>query len=554
MSRAHDYQRLPRTSLEAQDLCTDKADRAPASSWLGSLCTRLPGLKTLADRAVYTHYVTPRHKKRSIIRLVYWTIFSFPYVCLLLVIIASIFFPSYTHRPKHYDALRQRALASELPGRANPHNEKVFIAASLYEDHGELTSGAWGRSVLQLVDLLGPDNVHLSVYEDNASAEAKRAMTEFQAKAACMSCRASICTLPANPLPGNSSVVADNLDLSTLPRTTLPTGETRLKRIAFLAEVRNRALAPIDSNGVIFDKILYINDVNFDPIDAAQLLLSTNIDVSGRTNYAAACAVDFINPFKFYDRFATRDNDGRTTGLPFYPWFTNFGSATSRNDVLSGSDAVRVRSCWSGMVAYEAKWFQDQDTLHPSPNVLEKAAKNVSTALTSPNPNGSPLRFRYEEETFWEASECCLINVDLQLRRSEKGLPDDSGIYMNPYIRVAYDEKTLSWLSLTRRPERLYPLIHNILNPMVGFPSPNPRIGEVPGQTVTDTVWEYDDPGKGLAKNATNADLHGHWTEVTRTATAGGFCGSRNLLVIHEKPEDGEGKWSRIAPPEPPKH
>ena len=359
-------------------------------------------------------------------------------------------------------------------------------------------------------------------------------------------------TAPANPLPGNSSVVADNLDLSTLPRTTLPTGESRLKRIAFLAEVRNRALAPIDSNGVIFDKILYINDVNFDPIDAAQLLLSTNIDASGRTNYAAACAVDFINPFKFYDRFATRDTDGRTTGLPFYPWFTNYGAATSRNDVLSGTDAVRVRSCWSGMVAYEAKWFQEQDTLHPSPNVSKGASKNVSTALTSPNPNSSPLRFRYEEETFWEASECCLINVDLQLRRSEKGLPDDSGIYMNPYIRVAYDEKTLSWLSLTRRPESLYPLIHNILNPMVGFPSPNPRIGEVPGQNVTDKVWEYDEPEKALANNATNADLHGHWIEVTRTATAGGFCGSRNLLVIHEKPEDGEGKWSRIAPPEPP--
>jgi hypothetical protein len=354
--------------------------------------------------------------------------------------------------------------------------------------------------------------------------------------------------------------VADNLDLSTLPRTTLPTGETHLKRIAFLAEVRNRALAPIDSNGVIFDKILYINDVNFDPIDAAQLLLSTNIDPSGRTNYAAACAVDFINPFKFYDRFATRDTDGRTTGLPFYPWFTNYGSATSRNDVLSGTDAVRVQSCWSGMVAYEAKWFQDQDVLHPSPNVSENAHMdasailNASTTLTSPNPNRSPLRFRYEEETFWESSECCLINVDLQLRRTEKGLPNDSGIYMNPYIRVAYDEKTLSWLSLTRRPESLYPLIHNILNPMVGFPSPNPRIGEIPGQIVTDTVWEYDDAEKGLAKNATNADLHGHWTEVTRTATAGGFCGSRNLLIINEKPEDGEGKWSRIAPPEPPKH
>jgi hypothetical protein len=354
---------------------------------------------------------------------------------------------------------------------------------------------------------------------------------------------------PANSLPGNSSVVADDLDLSTLPRTALPTGETRLKRIAFLAEVRNRALAPIDSNGVEFDKVLYINDVNFDPIEAAQLLLSTNIDASGRTNYAAACAVDFINPFKFYDRFATRDTNGRTTGLPFYPWFTNVGSATSRNDVLSGSDAVRVRSCWGGMVAYEAKWFQDQNVLQ-APN----ASETTSKALTSPNTEQSPLRFRYEKDTFWEASECCLINADLQVRRSEKGLPADSGIYMNPYIRVAYDEKTLSWLSLTRRPESLYPIIHNILNPMVGFPSPNPRLSEEPGQTVSDLVWKYDNPDKGLAHNATEDDLQGQWSNVTRTATAGSFCGMENLLVINEKPEHGEGKWGKIIPPRPPQH
>jgi ZIP family zinc transporter len=108
-----------------------------------------------------------------------------PYILLFLVVFTSIFFPSYTVRPAHYKELRQRALNSTIPGRANPHNEKVFIAAALTEDKGHLTSGGWGRSVLQLVDLLGPDNVHLSIYEDNADAETKQSLIDFRHKATC---------------------------------------------------------------------------------------------------------------------------------------------------------------------------------------------------------------------------------------------------------------------------------------------------------------------------------------------------------------------------------
>ena len=48
-----------------------------------------------------------------------------------------------------------------------------------------------------------------------------------------------------------------------------------------------------------FDKLLFINDIMFTPMDAVQLLFSTNMDSSGRTQYGAAYAVDFIDPFRF---------------------------------------------------------------------------------------------------------------------------------------------------------------------------------------------------------------------------------------------------------------
>ncbi|KAF1847465.1 glycosyltransferase family 69 protein [Cucurbitaria berberidis CBS 394.84] len=528
----HEYELLPRASFEG-DAFPNHPPRAPSTtspSWFHRWSFRIPGVGKLSDRAVYTHYVTPRRRKRSVLRLIYWSIFSVPYILLLLVLVAGIFFPSYTVRPAHYTELRQRASETTAPGRGNPHREKVFIAAALSEEKGHLTSGAWGRAVLQLVDLLGPENVHLSIYEDNTDAETKLSLTKFRHEATC-----------------NATIVFEQLDLASLPRITLPTGETRLKRIAFLAEVRNRALAPIDSNGVRFDRVLYLNDVIFDPVEATQLLFATNIDSNGRANYAAACAVDFIMPFKFYDRFATRDLDGHSTGLPFFPWFTSAGTGTSRSEVIAGKDAVRVRSCWGGMTAFEARWFQDQASVGRGP-----ATGSTNTHHGSLNPQVSPLRFRYDTDTFWESSECCLINADLQYRRSGQGMPADSGIYLNPFVRVAYDETTLTWLSIIRRPEGLYSLIHDILNYFVGFPDHPQRLGEEPGQFVTDTVWVYDDPIKGFASNATQADLKGHYMNMTRIAEPGSFCGSRNLLVINEKPEHGPGAWGKIWPPRPP--
>ncbi|KAF2448149.1 glycosyltransferase family 69 protein [Karstenula rhodostoma CBS 690.94] len=493
---AHDYERLPQASADVEDLpARDRRDsnasNGSSRSWLGRLGHSIPGVHKLTDPSVCAHYITPRRRKRSVLRLIYITLFSFPYVCLFLVLVAGIFFPSYTHLPAHYQELRDRALASDAPGRANLHNQKVFIAASIYEHEGELTSGAWGKSVLELVDLLGPHNVHLSIYENDADEMTKESLRAMEKNTT-----------------SNSTIVFEDFDLSSLPRITLPNGDSRVKRMTFLAEVRNRALAPLATTEVAFDKVLYLNDVNFDPIDAAQLLFSTNVDANGLTNYGAACAVDFINAFKFYDRFATRDLEGFGMGIPFFPWFTSEGNAESRNDVIAGKDAVRVRSCWGGMTAFEAKWFQDQTRF------TSTAPKTEPEPETSANP---VLRFRYEEDPFWESSECCLIHADLQYRRSGSVFPQDSGIYMNPYIRVAYDPKTLSWLSFTRRPEKLYSMIHDILNHAMGFPLFNPRQYEEPGQQVTDTVWEYDHPVAAYLPNATESDLTGQYVQVERT-------------------------------------
>jgi hypothetical protein len=126
----------------------------------------------------------PRRLRRSW-RTVLYIIASLPYLVIALVVFTSIFLPSYTHRPAHYDSLSRRCAESTEPGRANVHGEKIFIAASIYDEEGTLVGGDWGRAVLKLIDLLGPDNVYLSVYENDPDQKAKLALEKFKKEVKC---------------------------------------------------------------------------------------------------------------------------------------------------------------------------------------------------------------------------------------------------------------------------------------------------------------------------------------------------------------------------------
>lgn len=349
-----------------------------------------------------------------------------------------------------------------------------------------------------------------------------------------------------------------------------------------------------------WDKLLYLNDVIFDPVDAANLLFSTNLDEeTQKSKYKAACATDFINPFRFYDTFATRDAEGHSTGIPFFPWFSKVGDAISRKDVLDQRDAVRVKSCWGGMVAFDGKWFQPDgmdknmavadllvdhnatgvstETMTTTTFVSSKSIEISTTApsevvdfhpevdknlnwhldtgilpreihrhipsLPSNQVSPNPIRFRASMDTFWDASECCLLHADLTAQALEMGGISgenyDTGIYMNPYIRVAYTKRTLRTLAFTRRIERLYTPFHKMLDWIAGLPTHNPRRTQVPGEEVVDRVWAYDDPDWMHSGN-----FSGRFRNKNRTALPGGFCGGRWLLALQEGDEkSGQGRW-----------
>ncbi len=444
----------------------------------------------------------------------------------ILLFLTGVFRPSYTKLPTHYRILKNQILQSRDGGRGNLDNQKIFITSSIYDKDGHLASGAWGQALLSLIDILGSDNVYLSIYENGGLGEAQNALRRFETKIQCR----------------HRLIFENHLPLDNLSRVTLPDGSQRIKRMAYLAEARNRALQPLAEHATEkYDKVLFLNDVVFDPIDAAQLLFSTHANKEGKADYSAACAVDFINPFKFYDTFATRDAEGFSMGVPFFPWFSSAGKAVSRHDVLEGKDAVRVKSCWGGMVAFNAKFFQAQspseDQEHDKSRKNEESGEMIADRLNLTF--HSPLRFRAEPDLYWDASECCLIHADLQGAIYTDTSRDDVGIYQNPYVRVAYDSRTLSWLGFTRRFERLYSWPHFLVNSVVGLPWHNPRREEQRGARVTEKVWI---PDSGLGAG-------GSFQEVPRVATGGGFCGMRTLQLIKETPREGQRNWETMPVP-----
>lgn len=480
---------------------------------------------------------------------------------------------------------------SRAPKFEIDREENVFIAANILD--GELVSGAWGRGLLELVERIGKERVFVSVYGGPATA-----LRELEGMLEC-----------------ESSLVAEEeypLDLGKIQRTTLPTGEKRVKRIAFLAEIRNKALEPLRKGGKAvvggkkWDKVLFINDVHFDAEGALRLLWGTNVnEATGKAEYKAVCAADFVTSWKYYDTFATRDAEGFSLGVPIFPWFSSEGEAVSRKDILQGKDAVRVKSCWGGMVAFDGRYFQadnDSEISTPSTSASQhKPATNKAgdTGIRIPS---LPLTFRSEPEPFWDSSECCLIHADIMALpfyppKSPNHDTDisiaqvkeiyDMGIYMNPFVRVAYDTHSFKWMWLTKRFERAFALPQKIINYFASMPRFNYRRTEKEGQSIPDELWisvhsnlteaesiaaaqatSFDESIKSsdVQKRATLGKVQGkeywanegYYVDYTRKARRGGYCGVRQLLVFKESflagHDEGGGNWDNLLNVVPPLH
>ncbi|KAJ5343284.1 CAZyme family GT69 [Penicillium brevicompactum] len=296
--------------------------------------------------------------------------------------------------------------------RASRNTERIYIASVNWNNELVLRSH-WNKALLHLVSELGPDNVFVSIYESGSYDNTKGALRELDWELDKLGVPRNV-TL--SPVTHQDEIAAPARGEGWIQT---PKGNTQLRRIPYLARIRNLSLLPLQDlarKGITFDKILFLNDVVFTPSDVIELL-DTN-----KGQYGAACSLDFSKPPHYYDTFALRDSKGHEAIMQSWPYF---GSKRSR-DAMKHMKPVPVTSCWNGMVAMPAKPF-----------------------LSSP-----PLRFRGIPDSLaqlhLEGSECCLIHAD-------NPLSIQKGVYLNPLVRVGYNgaayaavHPTMNWVSAWR--------------------------------------------------------------------------------------------------------
>lgn len=285
--------------------------------------------------------------------------------------------------------------ASKEPPRLG--REKVFIT-SIHWNNELILRSHWNDAVIELVQEIGRENVFVSVQESGSFDDSKGALRDLDARLEELGVARAILLDDTTHLD----------DIHKQPEETgwihTPRGELELRRIPYLAKLRNLVMQPMyeleRQQGYKFDKVLFLNDVIFSNRDVRNLFATRGGE------YAAACSLDFSKPYRFYDTFALRDAEGHDELMLTWPYFR---SKKSRQ-ALKASLPVPVQSCWNGIVAMDAAPF------YKSENRLEFRGTPDSLATHH-----------------LEGSECCLIHADNPLSRSK-------GVWLNPNVRVGYNE------------------------------------------------------------------------------------------------------------------
>lgn len=283
-------------------------------------------------------------------------------------------------------------------------NTSVFIV-SVHRNTEEILRTAWSDAVLRLVSYLGPVNVHFAAVESGSQDKTKDALMDL---------KGALDDAGISNTISLGMTVWEQLDeLENRPDPTREResgwvwdkeeGHYDLRRIPYLAKVRNQAMEPLkllEKQGRRFDKILWLNDVAFDVEDFVTLRNTRD------GNYAAACSMDFkLYPY-YYDTFALRDDQGMKTASYYWPWFI---SPVARESTRKGNP-IKVESCWNGMVLFDSTPFYATPPLH---------FRGIEDSLA---------------DLHLEGSECCLIHADNVLSRDP-----DKGVWLNPNVRVGYN-------------------------------------------------------------------------------------------------------------------
>ena len=151
-------------------------------------------------------------------------------------------------------ARQHQSLPAKIP---DVRGQKIFIA-SIHWNNEPILRSNWNLAVLDLVDYFGAENVYVSIYESGSWDDSKQALRVLDNDLERKGVRRTVRL--------NETTHADEMKQpATDGWIETPRGKKELRRIPYLSKLRNLALEPLNdsSDGVRFDKVLFLNDVVF---------------------------------------------------------------------------------------------------------------------------------------------------------------------------------------------------------------------------------------------------------------------------------------------------
>ncbi len=153
-----------------------------------------------------------------------------------------------------------RAQVASLQPLPAPRNAKrIYVAAQHWNDAG-LLRDRWNDALVALVKELGTENVYVAIFESGSYDDTKGALRELDVTLGELQVKRTITT----------SEVTHKDEIAKQPAehgwAKTPSGEMALRRIPFLANLRNQVLHTLQTlsgEGYHFDTVLFLNDVVF---------------------------------------------------------------------------------------------------------------------------------------------------------------------------------------------------------------------------------------------------------------------------------------------------
>jgi hypothetical protein len=153
----------------------------------------------------------------------------------------------------------RRSRAPFLSDVGGADGQKIFIA-SIHWNNEDILRSHWVPGVLGLVEHFGKDNVYVSVQESGSWDDSKGALRELDQSLEQAGVRRRIILDETTHEDEIRKPPAESGWIQT------PRGAKELRRVPYLAKLRNLVLKPLEElaeAGEHFDKILFLNDVVF---------------------------------------------------------------------------------------------------------------------------------------------------------------------------------------------------------------------------------------------------------------------------------------------------